>query len=70
MQQIIFILTIRGVNLKKGKGVIAFLASANRDESKFERAHEFDIHRHPNPHIGIWTRYPLLFRLPACTAGS
>jgi len=44
---------IRGVSLKKGEGVIAFLASANRDETKFERAHEFDIHRHPNPHIGF-----------------
>lgn len=33
--------------------MIAFLASANRDETKFERAHEFDIHRHPNPHIGF-----------------
>ncbi|MCY8403884.1 cytochrome P450 [Bacillus sonorensis] len=44
---------IRGVNLKKGEGVIAFLASANRDEAAFERAHEFDIHRHPNRHIGF-----------------
>ncbi|WFA05972.1 MULTISPECIES: cytochrome P450 [Bacillus] len=44
---------IRGTRLKKGEGVIAFLASANRDESKFARAHEFDIHRHPNPHIGF-----------------
>ncbi|KAA6447661.1 cytochrome P450 [Bacillus swezeyi] len=45
--------TIRGISLKKGEGVLAFLASANRDESKFEKAYEFDIHRYPNPHIGF-----------------
>ena len=42
-----------GKMLKKGDNVIVFLASANRDERQFSNAHEFDIHRHPNPHIGF-----------------
>lgn len=42
-----------GKELKKGDNVIVFLASANRDERQFSSAHEFDINRHPNPHIGF-----------------
>jgi cytochrome P450 family 109 len=32
---------------------MAWLGSANRDESKFDRPEEFDIERNPNPHISF-----------------
>ncbi|MED4593846.1 cytochrome P450 [Bacillus safensis] len=62
-----------GKMLKKGDNVIVFLASANRDERHFSNAHEFDIHRHPNPHIGFGHGIHFclgapLARLEACTA--
>ncbi|WP_318248051.1 cytochrome P450 [Bacillus safensis] len=62
-----------GKMLKKGDNVIVFLASANRDERQFSNAHEFDIHRHPNPHIGFGHGIHFclgapLARLEACTA--
>ncbi|BDG79526.1 MULTISPECIES: cytochrome P450 [Bacillus] len=44
---------IGGHQIKEGDMVLAFVASANRDEAKFDRAHKFDIHRHPNPHIAF-----------------
>ncbi|OLP67093.1 Cytochrome P450(MEG) [Bacillus pumilus] len=62
-----------GKTLKKGDSVLVFLASANRDEHRFEHAHEFDIHRHPNPHIGFGHGIHFclgapLARLEACIA--
>lgn len=59
--------------LKRGDNVIVFLASANRDERQFSNAHEYDIHRHPNPHIGFGHGIHFclgapLARLEACTA--
>ncbi|ECI0812549.1 cytochrome P450, partial [Salmonella enterica subsp. enterica serovar Dublin] len=62
-----------GKVLKKGDSVIVFLASANRDEHQFPNAHEYDIHRHPNPHIGFGHGIHFclgapLARLEACTA--
>ncbi|MCL6795148.1 cytochrome P450 [Bacillus altitudinis] len=62
-----------GKVLKKGDSVIVFLASANRDERQFPNAHEYDIHRHPNPHIGFGHGIHFclgapLARLEACTA--
>ncbi|WP_144524946.1 cytochrome P450 [Bacillus pumilus] len=62
-----------GKELKKGDHVIVFLASANRDERQFSNAHEYDIHRHPNPHIGFGHGIHFclgapLARLEACTA--
>ena len=33
--------------------VIAFLASANRDERVFAAPHEFDIGPNPNPHLAF-----------------
>lgn len=62
-----------GKMLKKGDNIIVFLASANRDERQFSNAHEFDIHRHPNPHIGFGHGIHFclgapLARLEACTA--
>ncbi|MBO3796868.1 cytochrome P450 [Bacillus subtilis] len=44
---------IGGHLIKEGDMVLAFVASANRDEAKFDRPHMFDIHRHPNPHIAF-----------------
>ncbi len=38
---------IGGHLIKEGDMVLAFVASANRDEAKFDRPHMFDIRRHP-----------------------
>lgn len=40
---------IFGHKMKKGQMIVAWMASANRDESKFSHAETFDIHR-PNNH--------------------
>ena len=45
--------TIGGVEIPKGEIVIPLIASANRDESVFDRADEFVIDRDPNPHLGF-----------------
>lgn len=45
--------TLGGVDLKPGDQVALFFHSANRDETVFERANEFDITRDPNPHVGF-----------------
>ncbi len=42
-----------GQDLRAGDPVLVWPRSANRDESVFTHAHAFDIHRHPNPHIGF-----------------
>lgn len=44
---------IGGKRIKTGDRVVAWLASANRDEEAFERANEFDVARHPNLHVGF-----------------
>ncbi|NHN33065.1 cytochrome P450 [Paenibacillus agricola] len=44
---------LNGQRLRKGEIVIGWLASANRDESKFENASKYDIHRSPNRHIAF-----------------
>ena len=44
---------ISGVTIKQGQKIVSLLGSANRDESVFERAHQFDVSRQPNPHIGF-----------------
>ncbi len=41
---------IRGVKIHQGSAVLFIVASANRDESKFDRPDRFDIHR-KSPHI-------------------
>ena len=41
------------VQLKKGKRVILWIGSANRDETIFTNAKQFDITRFPNNHIGF-----------------
>lgn len=44
---------LAGTRLGPGELVCAWVASANRDETVFDRPYEFDITRHPNPHIGF-----------------
>lgn len=40
-----------GVKVPKGSLVSLWLGAANRDERRFERPHEFDPYRDPNPHL-------------------
>jgi cholest-4-en-3-one 26-monooxygenase len=42
-----------GVTIKKGQRVVMFYRSANFDEEVFDNPYEFDILRHPNPHVGF-----------------
>ncbi|MGH8598798.1 MAG: cytochrome P450 [Gammaproteobacteria bacterium] len=42
-----------GKRLKAGDNIAVWFPSANRDEEVFERPHEFNVLRHPNPHIGF-----------------
>jgi len=44
---------IAGTEIPKGSLVIPLIASANRDETVFERSDEFLINRQPNPHIAL-----------------
>lgn len=45
--------TVAGVDLPTGEQVLAMFASANRDERKWERPTEFDVHRNPADHLGF-----------------
>ena len=45
--------TLGGQSIKAGQKVLVWEGSANRDESVFVRAEEFDIARKPNPHLGF-----------------
>lgn len=45
----------QGRQFRRGDMFAAFLAAANCDPAKFERPHEFDIGRHPNPHLSFGT---------------
>jgi cytochrome P450 len=42
-----------GQTIRAGDPVLVWPRSANRDETVFARPDTFDIHRHPNPHIGF-----------------
>jgi cholest-4-en-3-one 26-monooxygenase len=44
---------LAGQPISAGDKVVAFLASANRDEDVFAAPHVFDIGRDPNPHVGF-----------------
>lgn len=44
---------LRGQELKKGQFVHIWMASANHDEEVFEQPEKFNIHRNPNPHLGL-----------------
>jgi cytochrome P450 family 142 subfamily A polypeptide 1 len=46
-------LEIRGVTIPAGDQVLLMYAAANRDPAVFERADEFDVGRHPNPHVSF-----------------
>ncbi|OHU95660.1 cytochrome P450 [Mycobacterium talmoniae] len=43
---------VAGTPIKAGEKVALFYCSANRDEAVFDRPHDFDISRAPNPHHG------------------
>ena len=43
----------RGQTITEGDKVVMFYSSANRDESRIDRAHELDLSRDPNPHISF-----------------
>lgn len=45
--------TLGGQRIEAGQKVQIWEGSANRDESVFDRADEFDIARKPNPHLGF-----------------
>lgn len=61
-----------GVEFRKGDSLVAFLAAANSDPAKFENAHDFDIGRHPNPHISFGTgvHFCLGFQLARAEAAA
>lgn len=44
---------LNGFHLPKGSSAVAWVASANRDESVFEKPHEFRIERKPNRHLAF-----------------
>lgn len=44
---------LRGQRLLAGQFVNMWIGSANHDEEVFERPDIFDIHRNPNPHLGL-----------------
>jgi cholest-4-en-3-one 26-monooxygenase len=44
---------LAGQRIRAGDKVVAYLASANRDEDVFTDPDEFDIGRNPNPHAGF-----------------
>ena len=46
-------LEFRGRTITAGDKVVMFYSSANRDPSRIERPEEFDLSRHPNPHISF-----------------
>ena len=45
--------TLSDVTIPRGELVLAAIASANRDETKFERPDELDISRDPNRHLAF-----------------
>ncbi|HEX7097332.1 MAG TPA: cytochrome P450 [Acidimicrobiales bacterium] len=45
--------TLGGHRIEPGQKVLVWEGSANRDERVFERPHELDIRRDPNPHLGF-----------------
>ena len=44
-----------GHEFRRGDSVAGFLTAANRDPAQFENPHQFDITRHPNPHLSFGT---------------
>jgi cytochrome P450 len=46
-------MTVAGVTIRRGDLVVPVLASANRDERKFDRPEALDLAREPNPHLAF-----------------
>jgi len=46
-------INVAGVTIPRGDLVLAVLASANRDERRFDGANRLDIMREPNPHVAF-----------------
>ncbi|MEQ1832347.1 MAG: cytochrome P450, partial [Candidatus Eisenbacteria bacterium] len=44
---------VAGVPFARGERIGLLLGAANRDPARFERAHEFDPARSPNPHVSF-----------------
>jgi cholest-4-en-3-one 26-monooxygenase len=44
---------VRGVQIGEGDKVAMYYTSANRDEDVFDNAEQFNIRRHPNPHLSF-----------------
>jgi cholest-4-en-3-one 26-monooxygenase len=44
---------VGGQQIKKGDWIVAWIVSANRDETAFENPSEFNILRDPNPHLSL-----------------
>ncbi|MAI26663.1 MAG: cytochrome P450 [Myxococcota bacterium] len=44
---------IGGQAIAENDKVVMYYGAANRDERVFERANQFDVGRHPNPHVGF-----------------
>lgn len=45
--------TLHGVTIPANSKVALLFTSANRDERKFDRAEDYDIHRNPRDHLGF-----------------
>jgi cytochrome P450 PksS len=45
----------QGRQFRRGDMLAALLAAANCDPARFERPHDLDISRHPNPHLSFGT---------------
>jgi cytochrome P450 len=45
----------QGMRFRRGEMFAALLSAANSDPAKFERPHDFDIARRPNPHLSFGT---------------
>ena len=45
--------SVRDQEIKEGDQLMVFYPSANRDEDVFDRPHDFDIRRNPNPHVAF-----------------
>ena len=61
----------QGRRYKRGDMFAAFLAAANSDPAKFDNPSDFDITRHPNPHLSFGTgvHFCLGFQLARAEAG-
>jgi cytochrome P450 len=46
-------MNLNGINLKKGQEVMAWIGSANRDETVFNEPNDFDINRSQNNHLAF-----------------